>query len=110
MVQVSLETLADFLLDGDPDDEKTSDRKSQRNRQERYHQCRSHPPLFHESTISFTTLVALYLRHEFVSDSMNGAEVNRVSRVGFEFLTKLENLVVDGAGRKVETHAPHIVQ
>src|ERR1700722_20999889 len=52
----------------------------------------------------------LSLRHEFVSDSRNGAEVNRVRRVGFEFLTKVENLVVDGAGRKVETHTPPIVQ
>ena len=58
MVQVGLETLADFLLDGDPDDEETSDGKPQRNRQERYHQSCPHPPLFHESTISFTTPVA----------------------------------------------------
>src|SRR5258708_20380934 len=54
--------------------------------------------------------VALSLRHEFVSDSMNGAEMDRVSGVGLEFLAKLENLVVDGARSKVETHAPHIVE
>src|SRR5580658_8038831 len=53
VVQVSLETLSDFLLNGYADDEQAGNGKSQRNRQERYHQSCPHPPLFHESVISF---------------------------------------------------------
>ena len=53
VVQVRLETLSDFLLNGYADDEQAGNGKSQRNRQERYHQSCPHPPLFHESVISF---------------------------------------------------------
>src|SRR5579871_4213811 len=48
--------------------------------------------------------------HEFVAHSVYGAEVYRTGGVAFQFLAQLQDVIIDGAGRRIILISPNLIQ
>src|ERR1700757_2204275 len=46
-------------------------------------------------------------RNEFVTHPAHGLEVNRIGRIGLEFLTQLQNVIVDRTSARIVVVAPY---